>query len=352
MPILLTCPNGHKLSVAEEHAGKKAQCSVCKAIVPIPKPKPPRPVQEAIMPMEIEDVREPAAMMVTDIEDEVAMEPVLDYGDEDYVEVVETGDEDLRRKKKKSKDRALKRAKKRMRARIQGVRIVNLGLGFHYAWHLGFLGVFLLAIIILIAVYMAFVTRSIGGLQVAKFLGLLLLIDGAVVMPLLGLVGSILCIWVPAEAKGRPLIIVSLALNAALIPMMPLYFLVNLGLAGYYVIFGLTAVLDIGAWVMFMLFAKTVSEYLDEWALSREAVDSIFRGIIYLVGTVVVYFIFQLIMKAVAPMMQYQVTYIVFLLVGGLLIFGWIAWLWVLAKFVMTVMQMIASLRQVIYSRF
>jgi hypothetical protein len=350
MAILLTCPNGHKLSVAEKHAGKKAQCSVCKAIVPIPKPKAPRPVEEAIMPMEIEEVREPRPMMVTEIE-EVAMEPVLE--DEDYVEMVETEDEDRPRRKKKSKDKALKRAKKRARAQIQGVRTVNLGLAFHYGWHLGFLGIFVISIVALICFYLVFLTRSFGPLGILNALGWIGFVDAAIIMPILGVVGSILCIRVPAEAKGRPLIIVSLALDVALFPMVPVLVFANLGMVGFFVMAGLTLALLLASWILFMLFMKTVAEYLDEWSISRDAVNSIFKGAVLLVGSIIVDIILALLFfKVFLPLAKYMVTYIIFLFFGGLAILGMIAWRWLIVKFVMSVLETIASLRQIIYSRF
>ena len=39
MAILLVCPNGHKSYVKDEHAGKKAACPICRAVVVVPDPR-------------------------------------------------------------------------------------------------------------------------------------------------------------------------------------------------------------------------------------------------------------------------------------------------------------------------
>src|SRR5687767_2104187 len=36
MPISIVCPNGHKLSAKEEHAGKKLRCPKCRADILVP----------------------------------------------------------------------------------------------------------------------------------------------------------------------------------------------------------------------------------------------------------------------------------------------------------------------------
>src|SRR5262249_420369 len=222
MAILLTCPNGHKLSVPDQHAGKKARCSVCKAVVPIPAAQAPVPIEEAMMPMEITDVREPQAMMITDIHEEEAMTPVIEEGDgPEYARVMEAGAEG-RTKKRKKKDITKileKKERRKRRNRIQAVRIVNLGLAFHYVPLLLMEIGILLAMGILVSIYIAIATGAIGGLGIAGVLSKIVNIDSSIAMPLLGLVGSILCVWIPGESKARPFIIISLSLDVAQFPI-------------------------------------------------------------------------------------------------------------------------------------
>ena len=40
MPITFDCPCGKTLKVPDEHAGRRAKCPICNAIVPIPGPDP------------------------------------------------------------------------------------------------------------------------------------------------------------------------------------------------------------------------------------------------------------------------------------------------------------------------
>jgi len=39
MPIVIKCANGHKSFVRDEHAGKKALCPICRAVVLVPDPR-------------------------------------------------------------------------------------------------------------------------------------------------------------------------------------------------------------------------------------------------------------------------------------------------------------------------
>ena len=49
MSIRCVCPNGHVLKVKESLAGKSGRCPVCQARVKIPKPRPPRMSEDAIL---------------------------------------------------------------------------------------------------------------------------------------------------------------------------------------------------------------------------------------------------------------------------------------------------------------
>ncbi len=98
---------------------------------------------------------------------------------------------------------------------------MNLGLAFHYFWHLAFVLLLVLWMAVIVTVWIAAVTGSIRTLEIALVIIKIALVDGSAIMPILGLVGCILCMWVPGEARGRPLMIVCLALNVGLLPLMP-----------------------------------------------------------------------------------------------------------------------------------
>jgi hypothetical protein len=46
MPITFDCPCGKTLRVPDEHAGRRAKCPACGAVVPIPGPDPVFEVEE------------------------------------------------------------------------------------------------------------------------------------------------------------------------------------------------------------------------------------------------------------------------------------------------------------------
>jgi hypothetical protein len=46
MPITFNCPCGKTLRVPDEHAGRRAKCPTCGAVVPIPGPDPVFEVEE------------------------------------------------------------------------------------------------------------------------------------------------------------------------------------------------------------------------------------------------------------------------------------------------------------------
>lgn len=49
MIIKFLCPNGHKVSVDDQHAGQKGACPKCQAVVVVPTPQPRRISDSSIM---------------------------------------------------------------------------------------------------------------------------------------------------------------------------------------------------------------------------------------------------------------------------------------------------------------
>src|SRR5262249_54528382 len=113
-----------------------------------------------------------------------------------------------------------------------------------------------------------------------------------------------------------------------------------------------SGLMSLASWIMFMLFLKQVGEYLDEWSISRQAVQLIFKGLFIIVGTAIVGFILYMLMRAAIPLLKYAITYIIFLMFGLVILVIMIFWLIFILKFVMEQLELIASLRQEIYSRF
>lgn len=46
MSIEVKCPNGHQLKVKDSMAGVTGRCPLCKAVVQVPKPEPPKGISE------------------------------------------------------------------------------------------------------------------------------------------------------------------------------------------------------------------------------------------------------------------------------------------------------------------
>jgi hypothetical protein len=382
MAIVLVCPNGHKLAVADEHAGKKAICTICKAIMPIPAaPAAPRAVSAAAAPpppvrtgppenpppvrtpppvapppqpvtdirlaepgpappspeppaMQVTEFVEPEPMLITDIAPGPGTPNLVPLGqDEEPFEVIEDFEE-VRPRPSRARERERKRTKKKARLRRQGLNLVNLGLGFHFARFVVFQFCLLL--------YVGIVVTAIPNPSMASVLAIFFNIGFFLVAPLLGITGSILCLWVPGDSNARVFIIISLALDGVI----PFFWIILIaaalaaGTGGALAVVLLGFLAFIGAWVMFMIFLKFLAEYLDQVHLGNESVRLIIKGIIILVTTMVV----QAILFAMAFNMP-------LLLVGLIALALFIGWVVVMVNFITELLNLIGSIRQVIASR-
>ena len=115
-----------------------------------------------------------------------------------------------------------RRRKRRLGRRPDGdLDRVNLGLGFYYASILTLLAGFVAELAAFAAGMTAFGNAVAGeakgveaGVGMAILLGFLAEALISWIAPLLGLVGSVLCLWAPAAAGARGFSIASVALNA------------------------------------------------------------------------------------------------------------------------------------------
>jgi hypothetical protein len=74
MSILIKCPNGHKLKVKDSMAGVTGRCPICKGVVHVPKPEPPKPdlSEDAIL-----DILGPSS----GLSDRSVTDTIHDFGD-------------------------------------------------------------------------------------------------------------------------------------------------------------------------------------------------------------------------------------------------------------------------------
>jgi hypothetical protein len=160
----------------------------------------------------------------------------------------------------------------RQRQHRTSLAVVRVGLGFHQARML----LYLLGGVLLVLVT-AFSAPTKGQQPGPLFLLLFFAALGLLGLQMvLGMVGSVLCFSVPAEARARGYIVASFLLDVAAIPLG-----VFIGVAGLPPLVG--APLGVFGWVLFMLFMRNLADYLDLRDSTREAVAIIRHFLLYIV---------------------------------------------------------------------
>ena len=171
---------------------------------------------------------------------------------------------------------------KRKQKREQ-MRRVQLGLGFHFWKYL---------------TYILGINLMISGVILATFMPLLAIMVVVVgyiailVSPILGIVGSILCTSVPAKIEARPLITVSLGLDASCLLLGFLGGFIGLvtrtlpgsqGIAFLVFLIASTAC-GLAAFVLFMLFLRKLATYLDDHKTADEAMTHMINLLAVVLG--------------------------------------------------------------------
>jgi hypothetical protein len=303
MSIALVCPNGHKLRVKDEYAGKRVLCPRCRAVIPVSREniQPPRPTEVRSAPEQPETLAQ-----VPDDE-----QPQVPQADE--------------RREERGRRQSVRGAK----ARRHGLERVNLGLGFHYAR----LVLFLLTTVLLVglSVGVALVPRS-PIVRVLVVIGSLVTLGLFFLVPVLGLIGSILCLWVPKASKAKGLILASVALDVAAIPI---GLVVQMrGLPSL-----LVAPMGLASWVLFMLFLRRLASYLKQQPVAAEALALLWWGLLLVVLPPVVLLLLSLVLR-----------FLPWLSIIALPV-GLIAWVVLAIKFLIRLLALIGTLRQLILSR-
>jgi hypothetical protein len=209
MSIVVSCYNGHKLTANDEHLGTRAKCPICGVIVPVPRPSKLTHQPEAT--------------------EETTAPPPL---------VIPTGE-------------PLAEDPSRL-TQYAGMAKVRQGLGYHYARVV----VYLLTIFVLcVSVVFGTFGKFIPALDALWGIGLALTVILLYFQPLLGLVGSILCLTVPHESGGKGYIIASVVLDLTAIPIGTALQMADIPLLW-------AAPLGFIAWVLFMLFLRRLARFL------------------------------------------------------------------------------------------
>jgi hypothetical protein len=232
----------------------------------------------------------------------------------------------------------------------RGLDKVNLGLGFHYARLLVLLvsvgllygGIFVGSILLTFGGGAGSVKSGLMGLGlifvVSAIAGFLI----SFIAPILGLVGSALCLWVPAQSGGKGFIIASLALDGVALVMGLVLRLVGLamdnpipGLVGV----GFSYLLGCFAWAMFMVFLGRVCAYIDQPKMAEESGNLLIQGAVIM---------------AVSPLLLLVVGALAVVPFAGIILsLGLLlASLKYFFKFLRLQLDLVGSIRQVIWTRF
>jgi hypothetical protein len=339
--ISLNCPNGHALVVPVEHAGKKVMCPKCQAVTEVPSIRPgaaPPPLPPPAMPpAQREAVRSGGAPSRREDEDNGSPDDAPPRPKRPRAEWEDEDDDRPRKRRRRfeededdfEEEEDRPRKKKGGMKRRQRMNLVNLGLGFHYAG----------LVVVLIATLLYLLTPvTLPFIGTAP--GLFLFLMGAmglavyVVTPLLWVTGSILCLFVPPKSGAMVFDMISLILAGVTIPM------------GIIMTFsGLPPILSgltlLAAWVLFMLFLRQLANYLHEETSADEALQIIYMFIVLVVCQIVLI----VVMFAIIFYAQSFLLASIIGLPAGIALFVFYI------KFLMRQLNLIGSIRQVIATR-
>jgi hypothetical protein len=168
------------------------------------------------------------------------------------------------------------------REKRRQIRHVQLGLGFHYWKYL---------------IFMFGLNLSLCGSIVQTFspvVGLVLIGLGQATMCVslvLGIVGSLLCTFVPAKTGTRPLIVASLTLDGLYLLLLPVALCTGMlgqGVQAPQMVAGCILILASLCWlagfILFMLFLRKFATYLDDHRSAEAAMSQMLSLVAVLMG--------------------------------------------------------------------
>lgn len=290
MAVRVSCPNGHTLNLDEALAGKRVKCPKCQALVLVPGGQKETAVTAA--------APKAKAGAVT------KRKPVDDDDDDD---------EDERPRKKLGSRRSdddddekplssEEKRKERLRDRRRRLRIVNTGLLLHtiklWIYALIVLAVILnniFLIIVNVVADLAAADRDLSpeALLLFAFLQFIFLVGigiGVVVAPIVGVVGSGLCLMVPKKSEARGTIITSfvfdlIPLFTSLVVLLALFDVFGMDIETpeggqkltrlNQLIFAGNGFFTLSAWFLFMVYVRQLGQYIGQPGLGNEALNLI-----------------------------------------------------------------------------
>ena len=325
MTISATCPKGHTLTLEEKLAGKKIRCPRCQTVFEVPRDNGDEwedDEEEAVSEKPIrrsrrredddeddEDDRPRARARRRDDDDDDDDDrprkkaPVRYYDDDDDDE------EEMDDKTRRKLERQLKKKQ---------LKLVDVGLLLHYIKLMIYIiGIILgITMAILLAVAGAQMAEALeagakgaeaeaGGVQgfvvfgtvtVMALVSFLLILVMSQIAPLLGIVGSFLCCWIPKKSECRGTIITSLTFDLVSMITGLLGMLAGLGVFGMerhkvenmqLYLQMITWFCTISAWLTFLTFLRGLGKYLGEPGVGNEALNLIARLVVMVITLVI-----------------------------------------------------------------
>jgi len=311
MTLRATCPKGHSLTLEERLAGKKIRCPRCQVVFQVPD------LDEDEYADEDEDERISAKPLRRarrrddDEEDEDEEDrprarkrrpaPVEDDEEDDDDE--EEMDPETRRKL----DRQIKKKQ---------LKLVDVGLLLHYiklyVYVIGMLFGIGVVIMTLIAGAQN-AERAVNAEQVAAGGDIVLLGFGLLVLvsfflylllflicPLLGVVGSFLCCWVPKKSEARGTIIISLTFDLINVFGWLLWLLASLRVFTSdtakidnlnFLLTCISYICLVASWLTFLTYLRSLGKYLGEPGVGNEGLNLIARLVVNVVQLIVLFIV-------------------------------------------------------------
>jgi hypothetical protein len=273
MATRVRCANGHHFEVGDDQLGRPVRCPDCQIMVFTS--APPAPTNVAITPTPLLATAPASAASALP-------EAVLEEDDLPLAVPVEIDDwDDLRLSKPRRMNKATR------------MRLVRMGLALHY------IKVIVLVLGVMTVVLPPAMSQIRGNAGPIAFLLATIVHEVLLVFaPILGGIGSLLCLWVPQKTGAKVLIICSFILDllALLLQALAVLALVTgklsmdssddvdvlmTGGAALLNFFGM--LMGFAGWVLFMLFLRRLSYYFGDDSIGEEAGRIIF----YVVGLVV-----------------------------------------------------------------
>jgi hypothetical protein len=293
MPLYTSCPNGHTLATLPEWAGTKVKCPLCQEIVVAPaaeaRPVAPSatPAASSALPTATPVGRTPSATpAAVDHENDAGRYQVAMPSKPAVLQAIvvpgaRPGRGDDEDDFAEPDERLLKKPKRKKRDRLRKVRA---GLSIHYAKYICSIA----GKVLLLTGWLLSPIAS--GFVVFTLLGYLC---GGLAAPILGIVGSSFCAFVPPKSGGRVLIIVSLSLESA---SLLFGFLCGITALGSGDLFGAVAFVflvlgiltGLAGFILYMLFLRMLALYLREDGSADEATSLMILSLVVEVGGFIV----------------------------------------------------------------